>query len=119
MEYLLIAGVAFWLGMKVDAALNVIAFRKVLEELGVNQNQLRELARREGIKLTDEDPESELPTLEIRIEQMEGSLYAYRLDNDQFLAQGLTQELLLESLTKNLNNVRIIVSDENGANFVR
>jgi NhaP-type Na+/H+ and K+/H+ antiporter len=120
-ELLVVAVLAFVAGMKISTALNTLAFRKVLEQLGVKQSDLRKLAEREGLEVPEQDPEAtpQLTQVEIKIEQHGGTLYAYRLDNDQFLGQGTDRDSLIASLTNNLTNVRVVVDKDNGADFIK
>jgi hypothetical protein len=122
MELLISVCVAFWLGMKLATAWNTIAFRKILEELGVKDSQMKDLARRNGLEVPEEEEVAtalELTPVEIRIEEHEGRLYAYRLDNGLFLGQGSDRDQLIENLKHNLTNVKVIVDRDNGADLLK
>ena len=100
-----------------------MSFHQILKDLGITDQQLRKLAESSGLELAELSPKEseENPTLtpiEIKIEQHQGILYAYRLDNDQFLGQGPDREQLIEHLKKNLTDVRLIVAEENGAGLI-
>lgn len=115
----------WWLGHKATALWLQISFREILRDLGVTEQQLRTLAQKNDIKIPTENPrdsitgEVTLTPMEIRIEEVGGTLYAYRLDNSQFLGQGTDREALIERLKENLTNVRLIVAEENGAGFIK
>lgn len=102
-----------------------LSFREILRDLGVTEDQLRRLAEKNDIPVPTENPrdsitgEVTLTPLEVRIEEVEGTLYAYRLDNDQFLGQGVDRDQLIKRLTENLTNVRIIVAEEHGAGYLK
>ena len=121
MEYALIAILAFIVGFRIAEALHQMAFRKIMEELGIKESQLRELARKNGLKLEDEkeskDPELEL--IEVKLEQHQGQIYAFRTDTDQFLGQGVDRDSLIAHLKQRLTNVRLVISEENGANLIK
>jgi hypothetical protein len=57
--------------------------------------------------------------MEIKLEQHQGVIYAYRIDDGQFLGQGVDRDELIESLKKNLANVRLIIAEEHGAKLIR
>ena len=102
-----------------------LSFREILRDLGVTEQQLRRLAEKNDIKIPTENPrdsitgEVTVTPIEIKIEEQQGMLYAYRLDNDQFLGQGTDREALIQRLTENLTNVRLIVAEEHGAGFIK
>lgn len=117
--YIVVFALAFWAGFRINEWIMLAAFNKLIEELGISEDQLRTLAKSNGLDLPE--PEPTLPTLtpiEIRIVQIDGQLYAYRLDDDQFLAQGPDREALIQRLTENLTNVKIIIDRENGADYI-
>jgi len=121
MEYLITFIIAFMLGYKLASWISAVSFHELLKELGVTDQQLAKLANRYDIG-TDIKPvksEPELADLEIKLEQHQGVIYAFRLDNDQFLGQGKNREELLDSLKKSLNNVRVIIAEEHGAKLVQ
>lgn len=113
----LIVGVI--IGFKVNELLQVWAFQRILKELGITEQQMRELARKNGIIREDPPEDSELPELEVKIEQHQGILFAFRKDTDQFLGQGTDREQLIESLKANLTNVRVIIAQEDGAELLQ
>ena len=102
-----------------------LTFREIIKDLGITDQQLRKLAEKNGIRVPTENPrdsitgEVTVTPIEIRIEEHQGQLYAYRLDNDQFLGQGTDREQLIARLTENLTNVRLIVAEENGAGLIK
>jgi hypothetical protein len=121
LTYLLVAGLAFWAGMKLSGIWNQIVFRELLKDLGVTEQQMRKVVLDHGMTLKDpeDDPEeSTLETIEVKLEQHQGQIYAFRTDNDQFLGQGKDREDLVDHLAKNLVNVRLIIREENGAKLM-
>ena len=113
---------ALYLGFKAGEAWYLYTFRQILEDLNIKNTDLRKLAESKGIALsevpTEDDLGSDLPILEVRIEQHPEGLFAYRKVDDSFIAQGKDREGLMENLVNNLNNVRVIVHKEDGADFI-
>ena len=113
---------ALYLGFKAGEAWYLYTFRQILEDLNIKNTDLRKLAESKGIALSevpeDDDPGSDLPILEIRIEQHPEGLFAYRKADDSFIAQGKDRTTLMENLVNNLTNVRVVVYKEDGADFI-
>ena len=121
-EYSLLLALAFalgwWLATRVTTTLLHMTFMEILKDLGIKEDQLRDLARRNGLPMPS-IPDTELPTLEVRLEQHQGQIYAFRKDTDAFLGQGTDREDLVKRLTENLSNVRVIISKEDGADLIQ
>jgi hypothetical protein len=89
----------------------------------VKPEELKAMAQRLGVILPEEDvtasdDDSQLPIIEIRLEQHNDVLYAYRKDNGQFLGQGATKELLIERMGETLTQVRLVINQDDGAALV-
>ena len=114
--------VAFYIGWKANEAWMLLSFRTILEELKISNDQLIKIAESKGIKLTDSQPEPDpgdtLPELEVRLEQINGQIFAYSLKDDQFLGQGTDRDSLIKRLTENLSNVRVVIAKEHGADLI-
>ena len=124
MEYLITFVIAFWLGTKISGIWNRIVFREILKDLGVSEKQIRKLAADKGIDYTD--PEDSGDTAEpkqdeitIKIEQHGKALYAFRIENDEFLGQGNSREELVEGLAKRFRNVKFTVPENMGAELLK
>jgi len=124
-EYILIlAGfiIGYVVGKAVTNWTNTVAFRELLKDLNVSNDQLMKVKAKIDKDLqdsTDASEEVELTAMEIKVEQHQGQLYAFRKDNDQFLGQGRNREELIEHLKKNLTNVRLIISEEDGGKLIQ
>jgi len=124
-EYILIlAGfiIGYVVGKAVTNWTNTVAFRELLKDLNVSNDQLMKVKAKIDKDLqdsTDAPEEVELTAMEIKVEQHQGQLYAFRKDNDQFLGQGRNREELIEHLKKNLTNVRLIISEEDGGKLIQ
>jgi hypothetical protein len=112
----------WYLGSKITTHLLALSFRQILNDLGVTNDQLRKLARNVGAELPEPEPaaaDPELAPLEIVLELHQGVLYAYRKDNQQFLGQGTDQEGLIDSISKRMDNVRLIIDHKDGADLLQ
>lgn len=122
MEYLIVAVIAFWVGWKLSAGLQRMTFGHILKELGVKEGDLEKIKRRHMI-IDDEEPAPEeepyLEEIEVKIEQHQGQLYAFRLDNDQFIGQGATREDLVKRIAEQMSDVKLIIREENGAALMK
>lgn len=124
-EFIIAFGLGCWIGSAVSRAWMALSFREILKDLGVTDQQLRALARKNDVPIVASKPldsitgEIELTPMEIRIEEHNGCLYAYRMDNGLFLAQGQDRDSLIERLKDNLTNVRLIIAEENGAGLIK
>ena len=118
---LLCVAMALYIGFKVGEAWYLYTFRQILEDLNVKNSDLRRLAESKGIEMTEvveEDEHSDLPILDVRIEQHPEGLFAYRKADNTFIAQGSDRTVLMENLVHNLNNVRVVVAKEDGADLI-
>jgi hypothetical protein len=121
---ILIAFAAGWYaGSWITTHLLALSFRQILTDLGVKNEQLRKLAQDVGVELPAVNQNTadgdQLTPLEVVLEQHQGVLYAYRKDNQQFLGQGTTREGLVESISKRMDNVRLIIDQADGADLLQ
>jgi hypothetical protein len=119
LNFLIVAGIGWWAGSAWTAMVLRSGFQKILKELGVTDQQMIKLARDNGIGVESSADEPELTAVEIKLEQHLGVIYAYRLKDNQFLGQGSDRDELIESLKKNLANVRLIIAEEHGAKLIK
>jgi len=120
-EFLIVFAVGFWLGSVVRGAWMALSFREILKDLGITEQQLRALAEKNDIQLPEiksDDKESQLPVLEVRVEQTDLGLFAYRKRDSLFLARGKDREELMKNLVNNLTNVRVVIAKEDGAELI-
>lgn len=119
---LIMIAAAFWIGWKTSQMWHLISFKELLTQLKVTPQDLQAVARDEEASLDKSDAEPnadrKLPQLEIRIEQHPEGLFAYQLSDGLFIAQGRDRVELMENLVHNLNNVRVIVAKEDGADLI-
>lgn len=126
MELIIVTVIAFWLGARFRAVFDRILFREILKDLGITEQQLRNLAR-DKQSLID-DPE-EIPEhaasmqprdhIEIRVEQHQGQLYAFRISDDRFLGQGATPDDLIARIAETYKNTKFTVPKDQGAELMK
>jgi hypothetical protein len=113
----------WYLGSKITEHLLALSFRQILTDLGVKNEQLRKLAENVGVELPAVNQNAadgnELTPLEITLEQHQGVIYAYRKDTKQFLGQGTDREGLIDSISKRMDNVRLIIDQQDGADLLQ
>jgi hypothetical protein len=127
MEILIAVIIAFasgwYAGSWVTTHLLALSFRQILTDLGVKNEQLRKLATDVGVELPDVNQNAAdgdtLTPLKITLEQHQGVLYAYRKDNQQFLGQGTDRAGLIDSISKRMTDVRLIIDQEDGADLLQ
>lgn len=106
--------VGYNLGAMVRGLTQIMAFRKIMQELGITDQQLRDLARKEGI----DAPESQLPQVEVVLEKVNDQIFAYRKDTQQFLAQAPDTDSLIARLNETMTPCRVVVSKEDGSDLL-
>jgi hypothetical protein len=113
----------WYAGSKITEHLLALSFRQILTDLGVKNEQLRKLATDVGVELPDVNDDTvdgvALTPLEIRLEQHQGVIYAYRKSDSQFLGQGTDQQGLIDSISKRMDNVRLIIDQADGADLLQ
>jgi hypothetical protein len=112
----------WYLGSKITTHLLALSFRQILQDLGVTNEQLRKLARDVNVELPDtaaHTADDGLTPVEITLEQHQGVLYAYRKDTQQFLGQGTDQQGLIDSIARRMDNVRLIIDSNDGADLLQ
>lgn len=106
MFLVLILGIA--IGWRLNATFARMTMFAILKDLGVTESQLKAQMRKyEGD--TDPEPQDELTTIEVKLEQHQGLIYAFRTDTDTFLGQGRDRDTLIEDLKGKMNNVRLVI----------
>jgi hypothetical protein len=121
METIILITLAFVIGWKLSEIVMTMSFKKILEELKVPDSALKDLARRNGIEIpadtTAEKPKG--PEINIRVEQIDGRLFAYELDQDSFVAQGDDADQLLSRIIERFPvGTKITVLKEHGGDLI-
>jgi hypothetical protein len=127
MEAYIIAIVCFaigWaLGARVTRTILQRVFSEILADLNIGPDNLRSLADKYGMPMTkveQDDNGEDHEVVEVKIEEHQGCLYAFRKDNDKFLGQGATREELIERLKEEFSGtVKMIVREVDGADLIK
>lgn len=90
--------------------------RDFLEAMQFSDKDLQRLKTRLEQRITET---TELAVVEVRLEQHQGLLLAYRKDTGQFLGQGVDREGLVARLTENLTPCRVVIAEEDGADLLQ
>jgi hypothetical protein len=115
MELIIIAAVAFYFGFKIAEIVHVSSFKKILNDLKISEQQLRDLVQKNGLDLDEAPEESDAAKVEIKIEQHLDQLYVYELGSDRFVAQGKTSDEIMQRIVDNYpKGTRVICTTENG-----
>lgn len=122
METFIYIVISFIVGWKLSAWVQTYITKQILEDLGVTDKQLLKAIA---------DMEAELPgaktaaptdnrtTVELKIEQHGGQLYAFELTTDTFVSQAADPDSLVDTLFKKYPvNTRIVIQRENGGDLV-
>ena len=108
--------VGVFVGWKINDRFHTSLTTDLLKAVGVGEIQLRRAIE----NLQSEVAEDELPRVEVRIEEVNGGLYAYRIDTQEFLGQGTDQTTLLDRIKEvNKTNFILVVSQSNGADLLK
>lgn len=107
MDYILIAVLAFGLGWWLSSLFSAAAFRSIMNDMGITDQQLlRQVQKTEPPKPTE---------VEIEVEEINGCYYAFRVNDRGFLAQGQTTDELLDRLISAVpTGTRIICDRDRG-----
>ena len=116
---LLIFAAGAYIGYRVNELLMAHIFRKMLDDAGITTNQLNQFADHWKTKLGTEDDSVTLELVEVKIEKVNDQLFAFHVGSDEFIAQGRTKEDLLAAIEKRMTNVKLVISQEHGAEFVK
>ena len=115
MELIIIAVVAFYFGFKIAEIVHVSSFKKILNDLKISEQQLRDLVQKNGLEFDEAPEESHAARVEIKIEQHLDQLYVYELGSDRFVAQGKTSDEIMQRIVDSYpKGTRVICTTENG-----
>jgi hypothetical protein len=108
--------IGFAVGWRICNRFHENMLSEILESAGVTADQLEAAI----LKIQQDEPEDAMPSVEVRIEQHGAALYAFRVDTDQFLGQGIDRdELIARIIELNKTSFKMVVSQENGADLLQ
>jgi uncharacterized protein YneF (UPF0154 family) len=119
LEGLLIFILGVFVGGKLVSIWMRISFSELMKELDITPDQLKNVMIRHGINPADITAEPPKAVLEIRVEKHQGVLFAYRTDTEEFLGQGANQDDLVKSIASRMRDVRLVISENNGAELLQ
>jgi len=109
----------FALGFKVSDIWHTRMIREILERAGLDDEKLHKVVNSIRAELP-EDHEDGLPKVEVKIEQHGAQLYAYRVDNEEFLGQGSDRESLITAIQeKTKDNFIMVVRQDQGGDLLQ
>jgi len=107
-------------GYRIADHLHKTVLADLLERAGVTPEKLEQIMRELQKEMEPESAaQEELPGLEITIEQHSNTLYAFRKDTAEFLAQGATRDELIEMISKKVSGVTLIIAEADGAALIK
>jgi hypothetical protein len=116
LEIILVLILGIVIGMKVSSYIQLMAMKQLLQDLGIKDQDLKDLIKR---NLGEEDQEPGLEVVEVKLEQHQGVIYAYRKDNDTFLGQGADRDSLIQRLNETMTSCKVIVTQQDGADLLQ
>jgi hypothetical protein len=116
LEIILVLILGIVIGMKVSSYIQIMAMKQLLQDLGIKDQDLKDLIKR---NLGEEDQEPGLEVVEVKLEQHQGVIYAYRKDNDTFLGQGADRDSLIQRLNETMTSCKVIVAQQDGADLLQ
>jgi predicted ribosome-associated RNA-binding protein Tma20 len=108
-----------YVGFKFSEHIHTSVFRDILEKLKISETDMRAMMEdlREDLP---EDHEDAMPRVEVKVEQVNGQLYVYKLDTMEFLCQGATREAVMICLADRFRkDFKIVLSEEHGAKYLK
>ena len=109
--------VGVFVGWRINDQFHTSLTTDLFKAVGVTESDLRQAITR---LQSDSSEDGELPRVEVRIEEVDGGLYAYRIDTQEFLGQGTDQTTLIDRIKEvNKTNFILVVSQSNGADLLK
>ena len=116
-------GLALFIGLYVGWKASSIWIRytlnELLEEVGLTPQQRKQLKEHCDAKVAEVEEEDPREIIEVKIEKIGDVMYAYTVDEDQFMAQGSTIEQLFQALQARYKEIRFVVREQHGAKFLK
>jgi len=113
------AALGGYVGFKIAEHIHTTIFKDILMKLKVTDEDMKSMMRDLQEDLPD-DHEDAMPRVEVKVEQVNGQLYVYKLDTMEFLCQGATREAVLTCLAERFHkDFKIVLSEEHGAKYLK
>jgi hypothetical protein len=91
----------------------------MMREAGVTNKDLDQFINHWAPSLSRELEAAEQPQIEVRLEQHNQTLYAFRKDNEEFLGQGADQEELFKRIAERFQDVKFVIRKDDGAELLQ
>jgi hypothetical protein len=103
----------FCVGFWISGAFHRSVMREFLKELGYDTpEKLRELHDKIAERLEDDSAAVDgKPVIKIRLEQHQGVIFAYRVDDSTFIGQGNTREDLIASIMHRIRGCTVEITN--------
>jgi nitrous oxide reductase len=120
LSYILLFGLAFYLGFKFNEKIMYLTFSKMLKDAGISNKELDKFINHWAPELgIEREADNDDDRIEIKVERHGEVLYAFRKDNNQFLAQGADIEVLTKIVAERFSDVNFILRSGDGAELVK
>ena len=121
-ELIIVGLLGIFIGWRAASHVHLDGFRQLLKALKITeQDLLRAMIKIQSREWQLEDPEGtkDETVVDVKLEQVGTAIYAYRKSDDQFLAQGIDADSLIERLNQNLTPCKVVVAQEDGADLLQ
>ena len=121
-ELIIVGLVGIFIGWTASKKVHLDGFRQLLRALKITEDDLlRAMIKIQSREWQLEDPEGTKDEIvvDVKLEQVGTAIYAYRKSDDQFLAQGIDADSLIERLNQNLTPCKVVVAQEDGADLLQ
>ena len=109
-----------YVGYRVADSLHKSVLPDLFHRAGITPEKLESVMKDLQKEIdTEEGKTSEFPNLEVTIEQHSNTLYAFRKDNNQFLAQGTNRDELIKMISEKVSNVTLVIAEADGAALIK
>jgi hypothetical protein len=121
MEYFIVFVIGFALGWYLQSWLGAQAFYNILKDLDVPTDKILALAEKDGVDVSEYVTEDavESDAVGINVEKHSDRLYAYRSQDNEFLAYADSPEELFSEIIKKLHNPTVRLMVEQGSEHVK
>lgn len=121
-ELFIAAAVGIFIGWRAARQVHLDGFRQLLRALKVTEEDLLRAmikVQSPGWQLDDVEEAKDLTVVEITLEQQGNQIFAYRKDDSTFLGQGNDKATLIDAIAHRMKDVRLVISEEDGADLLQ
>jgi hypothetical protein len=120
LSYILLFGLAFYLGYKFNEKIMYLTFSKMLKDAGITNKELDKFINHWAPEIgIEREADDDADRIEIRVERHGEVLYAFRKDNEQFLGQGTDLDSLTKIIAERFRDANFILRSGDGAELVK